>query len=507
MLSNIFSLPSRNKLKLFLTRAYGDMPTGFSQKLFTLLKLRVNNMNQQDRNCSLVLDEMALKQHLDYDKSVDVVFGIKNKKPLNQALVFIIRGIATKWKQPIAYFFSNSTVSTVNLIKFIQEAISKVQDCGLLVRCIVCDQGSTNIAALKILCFSKIKSYIQHPSLKNRIHIIFDPPHIIKSVRNNLMRHNINIDGNIVSWNHIRMLYELDKCNPIRLAPKLTDKHLDPGAFLKMRVNLATQVLSHQVATALSLCVTANILPSTVRVTAQFVEKMDILFDLLNSRKLQGDKPARCAITTNGNNITLLKELQTWIKKWKFCDVQSQSKVASNWGLNVIINSILELCQELLLEGFPLVCTSRFNQDCLESFFGTIRSKGGWNDRPTVRQFRAAYQNALLLLSVETSKSNSNCLAETDFSVALDLNSLFENSQKILTKKDCLFFDNNTKSNVLLNRFPVAILIKQSIEQSHTYFSNLLIKRISLCQHCKVVLCSESIDFTIASKNGMETNN
>ena len=48
---------------------------------------------------------MALKQHLDYDKSVDVVFGIKNKTT-DQALVFIIRGIATKWKQPIAYFFA-----------------------------------------------------------------------------------------------------------------------------------------------------------------------------------------------------------------------------------------------------------------------------------------------------------------------------------------------------------------------------------------------------------------
>ena len=49
-------------------------------------------------------------------------------------------------------------------------------------------------------------------------------------------------------WKHIEDFYDLDSRSPIRMAPKLTRKHIDLPAFTNMRVKLATQVLSHSVA-------------------------------------------------------------------------------------------------------------------------------------------------------------------------------------------------------------------------------------------------------------------
>ena len=53
--------------------------------------------------------------------------------------------------------------------------------------------------------------------------------------------------GKTVLWKHISQFYELDKLHTIRMAPKLTDKHILLPAFSKMRVSLAAQVFSHTV--------------------------------------------------------------------------------------------------------------------------------------------------------------------------------------------------------------------------------------------------------------------
>jgi hypothetical protein len=497
LLRTIFCLPSQTCLMLFLSRVFADLQEGFSSRLFSMLKLRAEAMNPFDRNVSLVMDEMSLKQHLEYDRNSDIVYGMNNGKLLNQALVIMVRGLANKWKQPIAYFYNNSTVSTVNLAFLLRETISKVQETGLHIRCIVCDQGSTNIAALRLLGFSKNSPYFPNPSHDKNIHVIFDPPHLVKSIRNNLRRHDININGEIVSWQHIQSLYNLDKINSVRLVPKLTDRHLDPGPLLSMKVKLATQVFSYQVASALNCCSKANLLPLSVIPTARFVERMDTIFDILNLYKLSADKPACCALTSKGASISQLEGFQYWIKKWKFCGVRSQANISCHWGLSVTIDSVLTLSRELFSEGFQFVCTSRFNQDCIENFFSIIRSKGGWNDRPNVRQFRAAYRNALLLLSLEKSKSNSNCIKDSKFETAFNVN-------------DFMKYCNQTTTNCGINEvekerpkgfsyfcpgsfyiFTGEILMKP-MEQALLQMAVWLVQKVKLCHRCADVLVLSS---------------
>lgn len=56
-------------------------------------------------------------------------------------------------------------------------------------------------------------------------------------------------------------------------------------------------------------------------------------------------------------------------------------------GIRISSLSGIEMIQELLERGAPMVHTSRFNQDPLEGFFGIMRSLGRRWDNPTIHQF------------------------------------------------------------------------------------------------------------------------
>ena len=46
---------------------------------------------------------------------------------------------------------------------------------------------------------------------------------------------------------HIRTMYNLDQKNDIRLVPKLRDHHINPSNAQKMKVKIASQLLSRTV--------------------------------------------------------------------------------------------------------------------------------------------------------------------------------------------------------------------------------------------------------------------
>jgi len=93
------------------------------------------------------------------------------------------------------------------------------------------------------------------------------------------------------------MFYEFDKTLHVRMAPKLTDKHLEMPPFSSMRVNLAVQVLSHSVAAGIETLCHFGKLPGEATHTAQFLEKFDELFNACNSRWVTTSQPMAHAFT------------------------------------------------------------------------------------------------------------------------------------------------------------------------------------------------------------------
>ena len=124
---------------------------------------------------------------------------------------------------------------------------------------------------------------------KRKIFFISDAPHLVKTTRNcfsNSFSHKTTRclwkDGKNISWMHIVKLYE-DHVEPglYSQVPKLTRSHIDLTAYSCMKVNLAAQVLSSSVASALEV-----LYGEQVSETVNFIHHMDKFFDCLNTRNL-----------------------------------------------------------------------------------------------------------------------------------------------------------------------------------------------------------------------------
>lgn len=49
---------------------------------------------------------------------------------------------------------------------------------------------------------------------------MYDPPQLLKNVRSNLKKSGFIVNNTEVKWCYIEQLYEDDKKNPVRMAPK-----------------------------------------------------------------------------------------------------------------------------------------------------------------------------------------------------------------------------------------------------------------------------------------------
>lgn len=72
----------------------------------------------------------------------------------------------------------------------------------------------------------------------NKISVIFDPPHLIKGLRNNFLTKNIKYKGKISKWSDIVEIYKTDCSHAqMRLMPKLNDELVIPEKIKKMKVS------------------------------------------------------------------------------------------------------------------------------------------------------------------------------------------------------------------------------------------------------------------------------
>lgn len=155
LLQKIFNLPTKRTLNRLAEKI--TFGVGINQNLFRLIKRRAKNWDEKKKICSIVFDEVALTPHLTYVESKDEIRGFKdlgNQRAPNycdHALVFMIRGVCSNWRQPISFYFCEGTTSAAETKRILQEVVAKVSESGLIPVAVVCDQGSTFRSALKML--------------------------------------------------------------------------------------------------------------------------------------------------------------------------------------------------------------------------------------------------------------------------------------------------------------------------------------------------------------------
>ena len=67
---------------------------------------------------------------------------------------------------------------------------------------------------------------------------LFDVPHIFKCIRNAFAKYDIEVGGELSSWRYLETLHALDSASSPRVAPKLSQQHISPNRFEKMKSQL-----------------------------------------------------------------------------------------------------------------------------------------------------------------------------------------------------------------------------------------------------------------------------
>lgn len=153
---------------------------------------------------------------------------------------------------------------------------------GLVPVVVIMDQHPTNVKMAHELGVTA-----KEPTFKvddSTVVLLYDTPHLFKSIRNNLLVKNILLNNKIVSFKYIRDLYKSDLSRIPRLAPHLTKKAVYPNTFERMNVKLATRTLSRTTAKAIETNISLGSMPVDSLATSEFINDIDQLFDIFNSR-------------------------------------------------------------------------------------------------------------------------------------------------------------------------------------------------------------------------------
>lgn len=262
-LAKIILLPSSKTLRRMLNTI--SLSAGINDIIFQHLTEQGKQLKSSEKLCLLMWDEMSIQPHVQYNSNIDKIIGFEDwgngRTSADHVLVFMLRGITTGWKIPVTYNFCKSLTKPRQLVRCIREICAKVKRAGFTVVATVCDQSQANIACINLLS-SEMSSSGQD------IISLYDPPHLLKGIRNNLLTKNLEINVNVTkneqrqfaSWSIIEQAYTMDKCalhTLDGLLPKLTEAHVRKDKIPKMRVKYAAQIFSKTLASHTAFC--ANI--------------------------------------------------------------------------------------------------------------------------------------------------------------------------------------------------------------------------------------------------------
>lgn len=277
---------------------------GITKETLDLLRVKAADMKAKGQpllGC-LMMDEMAIRQQVTWNQQTKQLEGVVqnhsirviNKVPLEQtiaakeAFVFMVTGVQDSWKIPVAYFLING-LTAEEKSSIITTVLMTLHNAGVKIIAFTFDGTATNVATANALgCnirsnLEPLKPFFRHPASEHDVYVFLDTVHMLKLVRNTLHSQQVLISQNgLVKWSYIEKLNRFQNTTGLKLAPKLSDRHV----FFensKMKVRLAVQVVSNSVAMALDQLKTVERDFEDCTATVEFLSLFNDVFDITNS--------------------------------------------------------------------------------------------------------------------------------------------------------------------------------------------------------------------------------
>lgn len=518
-----FALPHPSVIRQWYSGVKGE--PGFTEESFSALRLKVEQAKDKGNEvvCALMMDEMAIKKHIEWDGSkfhgyVDVGVDIQDDTtpPAHDALVLMVVALNSNWKLPVGYFLVNG-LSGEERANLVQQCLTRLHDVGVNCVSLTCDGPSCHFkmmeelgAAMKL---PTMDPSFPHPADSNqRVHVLLDICHMLKLIRNTLASGLIitNREGEKISWTFIKELHKLQEEEGLRLGNRLKAAHMN-WEKQKMKVNLAAQAVSSSVADAIEFCNKELHLPQFKgsEATIEFIRYIDHLFDIMNSRNPLA-RNFKAPMRKENEKLwrKFLQEAYTYLSGLRHSDGQPmhQSRRKTPFiGFLAGIKSVIALYDSLVGCKAPklrYLLTYKLSQDHLELFFCAVRSAGGTNNNPTARQFQAIYKR--LLVRHEIEGQGGNCIAQENTPI-LHVSSSRPHGKAHYTDEDDMLL---IRRYDLEDRAPSAedhdyadvpnyLQLSPVIDAAIGYMGGFVVKMVKrriICPECRATLTSVNMD-------------
>lgn len=262
---------------------------------------------------------------------------------------------------------------------------------------------------------------------------LYDAPHLIKYIRNNLLDKDLEFDVGIceigerkfATWKDIINLYEIDVygLKNERFLPKLTDSHVCPAKIRKMKVKNAVQVFSLSVSSRLdalaggrprNTSLRIRVIPEEGKNTANITSFFNKLMDAFNGKVKKDESSAkRTILTDNSFHVSFFQEAIEKLGRLRY--VSSTTKVPlkkqppSLINLKDTLRGFIALWKKLKTLNFKSLKTKNINQDPLENFFSRIRNSSS-NNKPTCFQFIGLFKTLVVSNFNKIHSDGANCI-------------------------------------------------------------------------------------------------
>ena len=212
-----------------------------------------------NRDCCLIIEAMSIGKQTLWNPEKDEYLGFINlgdaipkprsDKLASETLVFLLVGTRSHWKCPIGYFLVDK-ITAKDQVTLVTKSLEKAAKAGLKVWSVTADGTAVNLRTFQILgckfngSYDEMQSSFIHPTTGEGVFAILDSCHMLKLARNSLAQLGSFMDGegNIIKWDYIVQLQNLQIEEGLNMASKLTTNHLKFEKH-KMNVRLVAQTL------------------------------------------------------------------------------------------------------------------------------------------------------------------------------------------------------------------------------------------------------------------------
>jgi hypothetical protein len=416
---NVLCLPSVSTLKKVVRRVYSTR--GLDNANY--LKMRVAKLNEYERTCLLMIDEIYIAKRIEY--SGGEVQGLTADGTVASTLLcFMVKSLVSKYRDIVA-IYPMSKLTAAKQFDCYKEVAPLLQNVLLKVVAISVDNATANRKFFsEFLCQGTLRSNVIDPVTGQPVYLIFDPVHDIKNVYNNFQSRKLfqcppmirNLpDGCTANFHHLVELFNLELTMPLKKAHRLSPTVLAPKNIEKTSAKLATSVFNESTRDALRFYA-VNEGKAEWSGTAEFIALILKLWNVMNVKfSMKGKFKHDCSMDpirrVDDWKLEFLTECADFLQSWEASGKPGLTR-ETFLALRQTCLSLRDCAIYLLSQhGFNYVLLGRLQSDDIESRFGWLRQLSGANYYVSMRQ---VLESDRKIRALSLTKFSGYSLAEID---------------------------------------------------------------------------------------------